>query len=199
MVRSVFSKELEDWLFSKDKKTLESLEAVFRERSFAIIVLVLMAFPALPLPTGGITHIFELAVMLIAVEMMAGWRAVWLPKKWRQRELGPTFQGKFVPYLIRRIRWFERFSRPRFADVLQHPNFSRLAGLLFFILALAAFMGPPFSGLDTLPAMGAVMIALSIILGDFIIFAAGGVIGALGVGLIFAFGAVTINLFKHFL
>jgi hypothetical protein len=42
--------------------------------------------------------------------------------------------------------------------------FLRLLGLLFVALAIAAAFAPPFSGLDTLPALGAVAVALAIIL-----------------------------------
>ncbi len=198
MVQSTFSRELESWLKQKGPKTLGSLVAVFKERSFAIIILVLMAFPALPLPTGGITHVFELITMLIAGEMVVGMHGVWLPRSWLQKELGPFVQGKFIPYLIRRVRWFERFSRPRFNDLLQRQSFGRITGGLLLLFALGAFLAPPFSGLDTLPALGAVMLALSLILGDITIFAGGIAVGAIGLGLVLAFGTVTVDLIKHF-
>ena len=59
----------------------------------------------------------------------------------------------------------------------------RLLGLLLMAFAIAAFLAPPFSGLDTLPAMGAVVVSLAIILEDVIVLAIGTVIGAGGIGL----------------
>ena len=59
MARQAFSDELEAWLRSEDAKTVGSLGRVFQEKSFAVTVLLLMFLPAIPAPTGGITHVFE--------------------------------------------------------------------------------------------------------------------------------------------
>ena len=48
------------------------------------------------------------------------------------------------------------------------------------VFAISAAVAPPFSGLDTLPALGAVAIALSIILEDIVVLVAGIVIGTGG-------------------
>ena len=56
-----FSEELQDWLKSNKPKTLLSLDKVFAEKSFAIIFILLLAPSALPVPTGGITTVFEVA------------------------------------------------------------------------------------------------------------------------------------------
>lgn len=199
MVKQSFSHELEQWLKGKEPKTLNSLEKIFSERSFAIIILILMAFPALPLPTGGITHVFEIIVMLLSLEMIAGRKTIWLPKKWRQRELGQSIQGKFIPALIRYIRWFERISNPRLQKFVESRYFMRVAGLITLIFAVGAFIAPPFVGLDTLPALGAVVVALSIILGDIVVFIIGCLLGAIGLGLVLALGSVSVNIVRHFL
>ncbi len=171
---------------------------MFGEKSFAILVLVLMFFPALPLPTGGITHVFEVIVMLLALEMIIGRKTIWLPKWAKEKELGQATQKKIVPFIIRRIRWFERFSRRRSENVVRSESFSRLAGLVFFVLALGAALALPFSGLDTLPALGAVVVALSLILDDIALFFVGLLIGVGGIILEFALGAATIEAIKHF-
>lgn len=54
-------------------------------------------------------------------------------------------------------------------------------------------MSPPFSGLDTIPSMGAVIIALSMILEDIVILAVGIVVGALGVAISVAIGAAAVR------
>ena len=85
-----FSDELESWLSGDGPKTLEELGNTFAERSFAVTILLLMFVPALPLPTGGITHVFEVITVVIALQMVLGRRTMWLPRKWKQRELGAT-------------------------------------------------------------------------------------------------------------
>ena len=72
----------------------------------------------------------------------------------------------------------------------------RLFGVIVFALALAAFVAPPFSGLDTLPALGGVAIALSIILEDVLVLGIGALIGGGGIALIVTLGAAAARLFK---
>ena len=43
---------------------------------------LLLAVPALPLPTGGATHVFEVIAMLVALQLIVGRRQIWLPARW---------------------------------------------------------------------------------------------------------------------
>ena len=52
------SQELERWL-QGEQHTLDSLIELFGKRSFALLFVILLGVPALPLPTGGTTHVFE--------------------------------------------------------------------------------------------------------------------------------------------
>src|SRR5712672_3530438 len=115
-----FSDELEQWLRGDTPKTLGDLSETFGEKSFAVTIMLLMFVPALPLPTGGITHVFEVITVLLALEMLIGRREIWLPRRFRERELGKTITGKAVPFIVKRIRFFERFSRPRFARLMRN-------------------------------------------------------------------------------
>src|SRR5436309_14282568 len=110
--RDPFSDQLERWLRSGDTKTLRALGEVFAAKSFAVTILLLMFVPALPLPTGGITHVFELITIVLAAQMVIGRRTIWLPERWQRRELGATSTEKAIPFIVRRIRQVERFSRP---------------------------------------------------------------------------------------
>ena len=63
---------------------------VFAEKSFAVTIMLLMFVPALPLPTGGVTHVFEAITVLLAAQMVLGRRTIWLPARWKRRDLGAT-------------------------------------------------------------------------------------------------------------
>jgi len=102
---------------------------------------------------------------------------------------------KAVPFISRRIRWFERFSKPRLAGLFDQRWFIRVLGLVIIVFTLGAAVAPPFSGLDTLPALGVVIICLSIILGDVLVLGVGALIGTGGVLLIITIGAAI----AHFL
>ncbi len=194
-----FSTELERWLKGGGSKTFQSLRDVFGERSFAVVFFVFMALPALPIPTGGVTHVLEILTMLIALQPIVGMKRLWIPSFLAEKELPEGFVKKALPLLIRRVRWFEKYSRPRGSKFVRSSLFSRLAGLCILALALAAFTAIPFSGLDTLPAIGAVLIAMALIEGDFAYFIAGLVVGATGVLLSLTVGVALFEGIKRFL
>jgi hypothetical protein len=164
------------------------MSAVFAEKSFAVAILLLMFLPALPLPTGGISHVFEAMTVLLAAQMVLGRQTIWLPRRWQRRELGAITTGKAIPFIVRRVRWVERFSQGWML---------RLLGLLLMALAIAAALAPPFSGLDTLPALGAVLVALAIILEDVLVLALGILVGTGGVILMVTIGAALARLIRR--
>src|SRR5438105_6391592 len=98
------SESLEGWLQGEGDKTLGSLVEAFGERSFAVLFVLLLGVPALPLPTGGATHVFEVIAALIALELIAGRDQVWLPKRWRALSMGGDRQQRFIASLTRLIR-----------------------------------------------------------------------------------------------
>ncbi len=190
MTQHGFSEDLEKWLNGKQKKTLHSLGEVFAEKSFAVLFLVLMFFPSLPIPTGGVTHFVMLPIaMLLSLELIIGRDHIWLPAKAKQRRLGGLTEKRVLPFMMRRIRWFEKFARPRFTGIMTNHRFGQAYGLTVLIYALAAFFAPPFSGLDTLPAFGVVVMSLGIILEDGLIYVIGFISGVIGITLSVLFGA----------
>ena len=184
-----FSDELERWLRSDGEKTLGSMGTVFAERSFAAMILLLMILPATPLPTGGVTHVFEVITVLLGLQMVIGRRTIWLPARFARRSLGATTTDKAIPFIVKLIRRVEKYSKPRGARLFANGLFYRLIGIVVIVFAIGAAFAPPFTGLDTLPALGAVAVALSIILKDVLVFAFGVALGGGGVVLIVTVGA----------
>jgi hypothetical protein len=182
------SDQIERWLQAKGDKTLGGLIEVFQEKAFAVIFVLLLAVPALPLPTGGATHVLEVIAMLVSLELIAGRDKVWLPQRWRRRSLGGSAQQRFVERLMRLIRRLERLSRPRGRWLLDRRPGRVLFGLIVLILSVAAFVAPPFSGLDTLPAMGAVIVSIGVLLDDVAVGIVGVLVGAAGIVLEFLLG-----------
>jgi hypothetical protein len=187
------SDQIEAWINSDTPKNLGSLIEVFEEKSFAVIFVLLLGVPALPIPTGGATHVFELIAMLLCLQLIIGRDEVWLPARWQRMKLEGKNQQRFVRALLRSIRFLERFSRPRLAWLFNHRASNAVFGLLVLVFTIGAFAAPPFSGLDTLPALGAVLISLSVLLEDIILLFIGITIGAGGVVLEFVLGKAAYN------
>jgi hypothetical protein len=174
-------------------RTLGGLIEVFKEKSFAILFVLLLGVSALPLPTGGATHVFEIIAGLLALQLIAGRHRIWLPERWRKLELGGNRQQRFITALMRLIRKLERFSRPRLAFLFRHRLSSFVFGLLVLCGTLGAFLAPPFTGLDTLPSLGVVLLSLAMLLEDIIVALAAVVVGVTGIALEIVLGTAAIN------
>jgi hypothetical protein len=184
--QQTISDQLERWLRETQPRTIGSLLEHFGPKSFALLFVLLLAIPALPLPTGGVTHVLELVAMLLALELIAGRRDIWLPQRWRRIEI-PARSGDL---LLKRIRWLERFSRPRGHPLLHNRFSGTVFGAVVLLLSLTAFIAPPFTGLDTLPALGVVILSLGVLLDDGLLVLVGTLIGLLGALLVIGLGSL---------
>src|SRR5947207_9297401 len=114
------SEDLERWLHGHGEKAVGGLISLFGEKSFALLFVLLLGVPALPLPTGGATHVFEIIAMLLALELIVGRQTIWLPKRWCELELAGERQQRFIAGLMKMIRRLERISRPRLTFLFDH-------------------------------------------------------------------------------
>jgi hypothetical protein len=119
--------------------------------------------------------------MLLALQLIAGRDHIWLPERWRRLRLAGPTQQRLIDRLMRAIRWLERFSRPRATFVFDHRLSNIVFGALVLAGSLAAFLAPPFSGLDTLPSLGVVLLSLGVLAEDLAIVVVAVVVGAAGV------------------
>jgi len=187
------SDELERWLKGDGRKTVGSLIELFEEKSFALLFVLLLGVPALPLPTGGVTHVFEVLAVLLAAQLVVGREEIWVPKRWRELELAGPKQQKFLEGLMKLIRKLERFSKPRLRFLFNHWISNSVFGLIVIGGSVAAFLAPPFTGLDTLPALGVVLVSLGVLLEDVVVVAVGLAIGAAGVILEIVLGSAAVG------
>lgn len=187
------SDALQGWLEGDSDKTLGSLVEVFGEKSFAVLFVLLLGVPALPLPTGGATHVFEIIAALLAVQLIVGRDQIWLPQRWCKLELAGPKQQRFITGLMKLIRRLERFSRPRLRFLFETRISNSVYGLLALGGTAGAFFAPPFTGLDTLPALGVVLLSLGVLLEDVIVVAIGLVVGVAGVLLEIIVGSAVVH------
>lgn len=176
-------------------KSIRGIINVFAGNSFAMLFLLLMAIPALPLPTGGVTHVFEIIVMLLAIEFIFGKGGIWLPKRLLKVELPDKLWTKTMPTIEKIEKKISRFSRPRLSLAMTRRWFRVASGLFVLAFTVFAFLAPPFSGLDTIPSLGVVIISLGLILEDFLLSVVGAVVGLIGVGLVVLLSSLALQLF----
>jgi hypothetical protein len=176
-----FSDDLQEWLESDAQHTLGDLAEIFEEKSFAILFVLLLGLSALPLPTGGATHVFDVIAVIAAAQLVVGRDKFWIPRRWRGLSVGGGRQQRFVNALLKLLRFLERFSRPRLSFLFDHRLTNSIFGLAVIVFTCGAFFAPPFSGLDTLPALGVVLLSIGVLLEDFAIVVVAVVVGVSGI------------------
>jgi hypothetical protein len=167
------SQLLKDWRDAPGDKTLGGLIDTIGPRSFALLFIILLGLPALPLPTGGITHVLEIVAMILALQLLVGRKTVWMPNRWRGTQFEDGSKAKFIDGLINTTTKLERYSKPRLTWLFGHWWSDVAYGIFVLAGTLAAFLAPPFTGLDTIPALGVVILSVGVIMED-IAFVIGG-------------------------
>jgi hypothetical protein len=89
---------------------------------------------------------------------------------------------------MKMIRRLEGLSRPRLRFLFDHRLSNIIFGLLVIGGSVAAFFAPPFTGLDTLPSLGVVVLSLGVLLEDFLVVVLALVVGVAGVVLAVVLG-----------
>jgi hypothetical protein len=191
--RPSVSRDLEQWLEQDGNSSLGSLIELFGEKSFALVFVLLLGVPALPLPTGGATHVFEIIAVLLSLELIVGREDIWLPQRWRELELAGPRQQRFIHGLMRLIRRLERLSKPRLRFLFDHRLSNIVFGALVIAGSVAAFVAPPFTGLDTLPALGVVLLSLGVLLEDIIVVFVSLIVAIAGVVLEIVLGSAAVH------
>jgi hypothetical protein len=181
--------EIADWA-TGDDTSIGSLVDLFGSRAFAVVFVILLAPSALPIPTGGVTHILEIAAMLIALQLLVGRTELWVPQKWRHHQVAT--EGRFMRALVRFVHRVDRVAKPRMSYLFGR-RFSNVAfGGVVLLGVLGAFLAPPFSGLDTLPSLGVVVVSLAMLFRDALIAAIGLTILLTGIVLEIVLGRVAL-------
>ncbi|MGY6251382.1 exopolysaccharide biosynthesis protein [Bosea thiooxidans] len=125
------------------------------------LVLLILTIPAIiPIP-GPVGMVLGSCLALVALQVIAGARRVWLPNWLRRRSL-PT---RFVMAAITRIvPWLERFERrlsPRRWMVLSGRLARPFLGLAIFAMAVIITLPIPFGNI--LPVVALAMLALALL------------------------------------
>jgi hypothetical protein len=139
--------------------------------------------------------VFDVIAVLVAAQLVVGRNKISLPKRWCQLSLAGSKQRRLINGLLRLVRLLERFSRPRLRVLFDHRASNIVFGLSVVVFTAGAFFAVPFSGLDTLPALGVVLVSVGVLLEDFAIVSLGWFIGVAGIALEVTLGRAVFALF----
>ena len=152
---SRLSTELSQYLFQTcegDRVTLTNLLQVVDKRVFGVLFVLLALPSALPVPAPGYSIPFGILLFILAVQLMAGARNPWMPKRLAQH---PFQLDKAQGILNAGLPWLkliEAITHPRMSFICRGVLGKLLIGGAIAIMSISMMI--PIPGTNTIPAIG---------------------------------------------
>ena len=149
-------------------------------------LLILLAIPAfIPILPPGTSGVLGALMSIVALQMLFGLKQPWFPKRWRNKVLSPKVVEALQTRGVAMLRKIERVSHPRGRRFTRNGLILRLSALV--VIALALVLSSPMPFMNTLPALGVLLIGVGLANHDIYFLSAGWLIGT-AVALIVALG-----------
>ncbi len=167
-----------------ERLTVRQIMAVLQDRAFALLIVLLGLPNCLPMPPP-IPLVCGLLLALVAIQIVFGREAPWLPRQLLNRSVARVDVERAVGRAIPVFRRLERISRPRMT-FLDTPVSMRLMGAVILVLALGLLFAPPFVGQIPL-GLAVCLVGLGLVERDGLVIMSGLVIGSIGLTLSLGF------------
>jgi hypothetical protein len=167
-----------------ERLTVRDIMSVLQDRAFALLIVLLGLPNCLPMPPP-IPLVCGLLLALVAIQIVSGREAPWLPRQLMNRSVARTDVERAVGRAVPAFRRLERFSRPRMT-FLDTPFAMRVMGLIILVLSLGLLFAPPFVGQIPL-GLAVCLVGLGLVERDGLVIIGGLVIGSIGLTLSLGF------------
>ncbi len=167
-----------------ERLTVRQIMAVLQDRAFALLIVLLGLPNCLPMPPP-IPLVCGLLLALVAVQIVFGREAPWLPRQLLNRSMARTDVERAVGRAVPVFRRLERISRPRMI-FLDTPLAMRLMGAVILILSVGLLFAPPFVGQIPL-GLAVCLVGLGLVERDGFVVVGGLLIGSIGLTLSLGF------------
>ena len=137
--------------------TIGTLAERVGDKGFGLLLILLSLPSALPIPAPGYSTPFGILMAIVAIQMIVGRHAIWIPDWIAKRAVGAKLQSLMHKAAHSFLAKIERFIRPRHQWI--HSRFATLF-LASIILCMSALMMLPVPLTNTLPAMVIFLIAV---------------------------------------
>jgi hypothetical protein len=159
-------------------------------RAFAVLVALLGVPNSIPM-VPPIPFICGLLLASVAVQILLGWQAPWLPRRLLDRHIARAEARRAVERALPWIEKLERFSRPRLTFLDSDIGW-RVVGGVLFVLALGLIVAAPIVGQIPL-GIAVLLIGFGLVERDGAVIIAGAVVGAIGVSLSLGFAFALVS------
>jgi hypothetical protein len=129
------------------------------EKGFGLVLMILSLPSALPVPAPGYSTPFGIVIALIALQMILGRSALWLPDRLGRIRIRPKLAHAMLGSASKFLKKIERFIRPRQLWIQGRVGQSALAIL---VICMACLMILPIPLTNTFPAMVIFMIGVGL-------------------------------------
>lgn len=184
--KATITQQLTRWLKSDQPKTIGSLIAVFEKQSFAVAFSLLPVLSAVPVPSLGVSNALVAICALFGLQLLLGQKTPWLPSWIAQRSVPQSITEHTIPYITKKFSQIEKKSKKYHSKLINHAISLRFIAGCVILFSLMAMIAPPFTNLDTPPALGVILCGLGMLFGDVRIVLTGLACGIVGLVL---FGA----------
>lgn len=168
---------------------IEDLVTRLGDRVYGILFLVLALVTCIP-AVPGFTIVIGLAMAAVALQLMLGRAAPWLPRSLRRYRLNLSKTRGAMTGTIKLLQRIESVCRPRLG-VLTSMRSERMLGFLIFYMALIIALPIPFFG-NFPPAMAIMTLALGLLEHDGLIVLLGVGLSSLAIVVTWAIGAASV-------
>ena len=139
-------------------------------------LLILLAIPAfIPILPPGTSGVLGALMSIVALQMLFGLKQPWFPKRWRNKVLSPKVVQALQTRGVAMLRKIERVSHPRGRRFTRNGVILRLSALV--VIGLALVLSSPMPFMNTLPALGVLLIGVGLANHDLYFLSAGWGIG----------------------
>lgn len=180
------SQELHRYFFEEERGDTVSLAQVIalaEEKVFGVMLLLLALPSALPIPAPGYSIPFGILIFVVAAQLMAGRKQLWLPTSWQKKTVKTKNAQQVLTKGLPWLRKIEAIAHPRLPKVCQSFTGRLIMGITIALMATSMMI--PIPGTNTLPAMGVFFTAFGLQEDDGLI-AAGGIIFSVCVAVLMA-------------
>lgn len=163
---------------SADEISLAELMRVLQERGFGLLMVVLVLPNCVPIPVPpGVSTVFSLPLIFLAVQMLIGHPVPWLPNWLKQKTIKRATLAAMVSKLAPRLKIVEKLLRPRLSFFESNAG-ERVIG--FFWLLFAISIAVPLPMTNFVPGIGILLMSLGLLSRDGAVILVGIVVGTLG-------------------
>jgi hypothetical protein len=180
----------------EERVTFREILTRLRHRALGFALLVFALPCCLPMPPG-IPTVCGVALVIIAVNLIAARRRLWLPNALADKSVARAdlqrMAGRVGPYLER----LEKICKPRF-PIVTEPIGKILIGIVIFVLGVIMILPIPLLG-NMPPGFAASVIAIGMIERDGLVVLIGTVVSAIAIAIAsVATGSLVLYIYHYF-